>query len=83
MEKWILTDEEYQTLSVRNKRFYNKAHTYILCSWDDGPLRTKDAGFKILVDLGWEEDETGELIKPDFSDVLVLNEDNFVVPKRL
>ncbi len=82
MNTWQLTDEEYQTISVRNKRLYNKAHTYISCSWDDGPLKSKDAGFKILIDLGWEENESGELVKPDFYDVLNPNVDNFVTPSK-
>lgn len=82
MDTWQLTDEEYQTISVRNKRLYNKAHTYISCSWDDGPLKSKDAGFKILIDLGWEENESGELVKPDFYDVLNPNVDNFVTPSK-
>ncbi len=82
MNTWQLTDEEYLTISVRNKRLYNKAHTYISCSWDDGPLKSKDAGFKILIDLGWEENESGELVKPDFYDVLHPNVDNCVTPSK-
>ncbi len=82
MNTWQLTDEEYQTITLRNKRLYNKAHTYISCSWDDGPLKSKDAGFKILIDLGWEENELGELVKPDFYDALHPNVDNFVTPSK-
>lgn len=81
MNLWQLTDEEFETLSVRNKRLYNKAHTYISCDWDNGQRNSKEVGFKILLDLGWEY-EDGILTKPDFYDVLNLNKDNFVTPLK-